>query len=492
MINGDQPAFLAAAERLFGTETVGFVALDADQRVAATRGNIVDWIKPKAPAADAMPFLVGYEDRLALVSSGELSSFRLPYIALNGHEVPPSKAMSIEVFRLDSEGGVGLLVHDETGRYALERDLLQHRNELALAQQERQRLTDIIRTYKDELDRQEFEGFIGSSLKMQAVYRIIESAASSDATVFVSGESGTGKEVCAEAIHRLSGRKDGPFVPVNCAAIPKDLIESELFGHVKGAFTGAVSNRAGAATLADGGTLFLDEICEMDVDIQSKLLRFLQTRKIQRVGKSQPEDVDVRIVCATNKDAMAEVEAGRFREDLYYRLHVIPIELPPLRDRDADVIQLSEAFLRQTSEKEGKRLASLSPEAREIFLDYRWPGNVRELQNIIQRIVVLNDADVVTPDMVPTPLLAPPTPEAGPAARLTEPGREEQVPAIHTPVAPDDPGVEPLAEVERKAIQRAIDRCGGNVRLAASRLGIAPATIYRKLAAWRDSSSQLN
>ena len=489
MKNGPEPAFLAAADRLFESEIVGFVALDDDQRVTVTHGTIVDWIKPRAYAADAMPFLVGYEDLLSQVANGELSSFNLPFVSLNTEHRPESEALSIEIFRYDDMGGIGVLVRDESDRYVLERDLLQHRNELALARQEKERLSEIIDAYRNDFERREFEGFIGSSLVMQAVYRIIESAAASDATVFISGESGTGKEVCAEAVHRLSGRKDGPFVPVNCAAIPRDLIESELFGHVKGAFTGAVSNRAGAATLAHGGTLFLDEICEMDVEIQSKLLRFVQTRKIQRVGKSQQEDVDVRIICATNRDVLAEVESGRFREDLFYRLHVIPVDLPPLRQRNGDIIQLAESFLNRYAEKERKRISGFSAQAEEIFLRYGWPGNVRELQNIVQRIVVLNDAGVITPDMIPAQMRTQDGNGIAPHERTN--GGEGSTP-VDTSDQPNDADVVPLAEVERKAIEGAIEQSGGSVRLAAARLGIAPATIYRKLAAWRNSPSSSN
>ncbi len=185
---------------------------------------------------------------------------------------------------------------------------------------------------KNEADNpgnQNYQGFIGSSQTMQQVYRTIDSAASSKASIFITGESGTGKEVCAEAIHAASKRGDKPFIAINCAAIPKDLIESELFGHVKGAFTGAANDRQGAAELADGGTLFLDELCEMDLDLQTKLLRFIQTGTFQKVGSSKMKSVDVRFVCATNRDPWKEVQEGRFREDLYYRLYVIPLHLPP-------------------------------------------------------------------------------------------------------------------------------------------------------------------
>ncbi len=228
--------------------------------------------------------------------------------------------------------------------------------------------------------RQGFAGFIGAAPTMQAVYRILENAAASRATVFVTGESGTGKELAAEAVHGISPRKGGPFIAINCAAIPKDLIESEIFGHVRGAFTGAVADRIGAARAADGGTLFLDEICEMDLALQGKLLRFIQTGTFQPVGSGKMMQTDVRFVCATNRDPLEEVRAGRFREDLYYRLHVIPVQLPPLRDRGDDVLALAEAFLGKSAAEEGKRFQRFDAEARATLMRHAWPGNVRELE----------------------------------------------------------------------------------------------------------------
>ncbi|NBB82637.1 MAG: response regulator, partial [Alphaproteobacteria bacterium] len=256
---------------------------------------------------------------------------------------------------------------------------------------ERTRLERIVETYRDDLARDRFHGFIGASLGMQAVYRIIDSAASSKATVFITGESGTGKEVCAEAIHRSSPRSGGPFVALNCGAIPGELMESEMFGHVKGAFTGAVADREGAATRADGGTLFLDEICELPLDLQTKLLRFIQTGTVQKVGGTTPERVDIRIVCATNRDPLREVEAGRFREDLYYRLHVIPVHVPPLRERGADVLQIAEHFLTDYAAEEGRRFERFADDASARLAAYHWPGNVRQLQNVVRNIVVLHD-----------------------------------------------------------------------------------------------------
>ncbi len=258
---------------------------------------------------------------------------------------------------------------------------------------ERSELKRTVEVFKEDFARNSFHGFVGESLEMQAVYRVIESAAASKATLFITGESGTGKEVCAQAIHRSSPRAKGPFTAINCAAIPNELIESEIFGHVKGAFTGATSDRDGAATLADGGTLFLDEICEMDIGLQAKLLRFIQTGTFQKVGSGKEEKVDIRLVCATNRDPWQEVEAGRFREDLYFRLHVIPMHLPRLADRGDDVLLIAEHFLRTISEEEGKAFQHIAPDAAALISSYDWPGNVRELENIMRNAVVLQDSE---------------------------------------------------------------------------------------------------
>ena len=354
---------------------------------------------------------------------------------------------------------------------------------------EKQQLIRTVETYREKIDRKEFEGFLGSSLAMQAVYRSIESAAVSDATVFVTGESGTGKELCALAVHRLSRRRAGPLVPINCAAIPRELMESEIFGHVKGAFTGAHAERKGAASLADGGTLFLDEICEMDPMLQSKLLRFIQTGGFTKVGGSRAEQVDVRFVCATNRDPLAEIAAGRFREDLYYRLHVIPIHLPPLRERADDVIEIARTLLDDYAAQEGKHFRGFAPEVEQVLRTSPWPGNVRQLQNLIRNVVVLHDGDTVTPDLLPEFPVKTETPPSGQdVAGEPDPARD----AASVSVLPDDLGelaklIRPLEQIERQAIEQATELCGGDVRKAAVFLGIAPATIYRKLKSWRDA-----
>jgi len=327
---------------------------------------------------------------------------------------------------------------------------------------ERQRLASLVETYRKERDG--YCGFIGSSPAMQSVYRIIDSAASSKATVFITGESGTGKELCAEAVHRISPRRDKPFIAINCAAIPKDLMESEIFGHVKGAFTGAISDHVGAAKRADGGTLFLDEICDMDPNLQTKLLRFVQTNSFTPVGGSTVQRVDVRFVCATNRDPLMEVEAGRFREDLYYRLHVIPIDMPPLRQRDDDVRKLAETFLDSMAAEEGKKFDGFSEEAAALIGSFDWPGNIRQLQNVESTIVVLNAGGTVSAAMLP-PLL------------------RKQTPPPMTQVGSDGEIV-PLWLIEKRAIEHAITLCQGNIPKAAELLRISPSTIYRKRQAW--------
>ncbi|WP_340108824.1 sigma-54 dependent transcriptional regulator [Pikeienuella sp. HZG-20] len=324
-----------------------------------------------------------------------------------------------------------------------------------------------------------FHGFIGGSPVMRDVYRLIGEIGRSTATVFITGESGSGKEVAAQAIHAESGRARGPFIALNCGAIPRDLLESEVFGHLKGSFTGAIADKPGAAAAADGGTLFLDEVCEMDLALQTKLLRFLQTSTVTPVGATTPRKVDARIICATNRNPVEEVRAGRFREDLFYRLHVVPIHLPPLRERGDDVIEAAEAFLARYSEQEGKRFTALSPCLKARLRALPWPGNVRQLQNVIWNVVLLHDAEVATESMLPAGLLeeslTPPRPADG-----APPMVEEQ---------PLSARVEPLvgatmAEIEREFIEATIAAHGGSIPKAARVLDLSPSTIYRKREGW--------
>jgi two-component system, repressor protein LuxO len=350
---------------------------------------------------------------------------------------------------------------------------------------ERRRLASIVETLGTEINRPSFEGFIGGDLSMHAVYRVIELAAKSRSTVFITGESGTGKEVCAEAIHRRSPRKNGAFVALNCGAVPKELMESEIFGHVKGAFTGATSDRDGAALRADGGTLFLDELCEMDPALQVKLLRFVQTGAVQPVGCDSTRKVDVRIICATNRDPLAEMEAGRFREDLYYRLHVVPIQMPPLRERGGDVLLLARHFLESFSREESRSFRGFAADAEARLCAAAWPGNVRHLQNVIRQVVVVHDRELVTADMLPPEIDAERAPES---ERVVVAAAATESPA--RPSGPTQEEILPLAVVERQTIERAIAICGGNMTEAAARLGVNVSTIYRKRLSWAGKAAE--
>jgi DNA-binding NtrC family response regulator len=254
-------------------------------------------------------------------------------------------------------------------------------------------------------DRYGFENIVGSSDGINEVFNMVSRVADTDSTILILGESGTGKELVARAIHYNSPRANRPIVPVNCAAIPEDLLESELFGHVKGAFTGAVTTRMGRFEMADGGTLFLDEIGDMSPKLQVKLLRVLQERRFESVGSNRPVEVDVRIIAATNKNLEDGVREGWFREDLYYRLHVIPVKIPPLRERPADIPLLIKHFLHKFSKEHNSPAPEISEESMEALVNYAWPGNVRELENLVERLVILYPGQAFQPSSLPSKLL---------------------------------------------------------------------------------------
>lgn len=333
-----------------------------------------------------------------------------------------------------------------------------------------------------ELNHAPLKEFIGSSVVMRDVYAKIRSVSQSMATVFISGESGTGKELCAQAVHDQSSRASGPFIPLNCGAIPSDLLESEVFGHLKGSFTGAIADKPGAAAAADGGTLFLDEICEMDLNLQTKLLRFLQTSTIQPVGSATARKVNVRILCATNRDPVEEVRQGRFRQDLFYRLHVVPIHLPTLHERENDVLEVAEAALRRFSQEEGRAFTALSDDVKQIFLAHTWPGNVRQLLNVMRNVVVLNDGPMVTKSMLPTEMHQPPLRPTAPAQNRPATG----APEIDALIG------KTLAEIEEIIIEQTIAHHGGSVPKAAHTLDVSPSTIYRKREIWKKRQGRPN
>ncbi len=313
----------------------------------------------------------------------------------------------------------------------------------------------------------------GTSPAMQRVYQKIDQVANSKASVLITGETGTGKEVCAHMFHQVSRYKDKAFLSINCAAIPDNLIESELFGHVKGAFTGAIQNRQGMASLANGGTLFLDEIGEMDLNLQCKLLRFVETGTFYKVGSSKLEIVDIRFIWATNRDLLSEIKAKRFRQDLYYRLKVSSIHLPPLRQRGQDVLLLAQNFLKQYAKQEQKSFKYFTLEAEKILLDYEWPGNIRQLKNVIHNLVLSYYGEAITADML--------------LSTLTE-EMEHIVPqSLSTPEVAkiSSKTINPLWQVEKNASLEAIEFCNGNVVQAAKLLEIGKTTLYRKLQKWK-------
>jgi PAS domain S-box-containing protein len=310
-----------------------------------------------------------------------------------------------------------------------------------------------------------FEGMVGRSPAMLKLYRLIESAADSDAPVLITGESGTGKEMVAEALHRLGRRSSGPMIKVNCAALNESILESELFGHVKGAFTGADANRVGRFEAAKGGDFLLDEVGDLPPAIQVKLLRVLQEKVIERVGDHRPIPVDVRIILATNQDLRELVAQGRFREDLFYRVAVVPIHIPPLRQRKEDVPLLAEAFLQRILQKSSKSIDGINREAMDLLLRHHWPGNVRELINALEYASVLCPQGMIGPEHLPDAIKGK-EPSPGPAARREEPG------------APGE------ANEERDRIIEALRLSGGRRVEAANRLGISRVTLWKKIKAY--------
>ncbi|MBO4335633.1 MAG: sigma-54-dependent Fis family transcriptional regulator [Desulfovibrio sp.] len=342
-------------------------------------------------------------------------------------------------------------------------------------------------------------GIIGQSTTLAGVFKMLVKVAPTDSTVLVTGESGTGKELLVRALHANSNRANKPFVPINCGAIPKELLESELFGHEKGAFTHAIRSRAGRYELADGGTIFLDEIGEMDLSLQVKILRVLQEKEIERVGGSGVKKVDVRIVAATNRDLENEVKAGHFREDLYYRLNVIPLHLPPLRERGGDVILLARHFLNKFCEKKGREPLDLAPKTVRILQAYAWPGNVRELENFMERLSILTDGDVVNPSDLPDKILN----QVADLDDEAEVAFEEAAQQLAAPTAsaaqtsqprqgfvwPDLADLEKLGlslkdfldTVETRIIDQALEKASGAKNLAAEYLGMKRTTFIEKL-----------
>jgi DNA-binding NtrC family response regulator len=386
-------------------------------------------------------------DGLSVLEKARETRPELPVLIMSGHG-------SIETVR--SAFKLGAFDYLEKPITEKEKLLVAVKNALAL-----QRLRAENAALRREAGRLEM---VGSGQAMQRLFELIRRAAPSEGRVLVTGENGTGKELVARAIHENSRRSGGPFVKLNCAAVPADLIESELFGHERGAFTGAVAARRGKFELADGGTLFLDEVGDMPQAMQAKVLRVLQEGEFERVGGQQTLRCDVRVVAATNKDLQAEVEAGRFREDLYYRLNVVPIHSPPLRERKEDLPELAARFLAEACERNGRRPMSLGREAVLALQSHEWPGNVRELRNLVERLVILCDGPEISADDVARVL---------PGARRPRTDRFRAGASFH----------ELVEDAEREIILGALDGNGGNVSDTARVLGLERSHLYKKMRA---------
>jgi nitrogen regulation protein NR(I) len=315
---------------------------------------------------------------------------------------------------------------------------------------------------------------IGESPQLQDVFKIIDKVADTPSTVLINGESGTGKELIASALHGASSRRDKPFIKINCAAIPHNLLESELFGYERGAFTGAVTSKPGRFELADGGTLFLDEIGEIPVEMQVKLLRALQEGEFERVGGIKTTRVDVRLIAATNRELQSEIEAGRFRKDLYYRLAVVPIVLPPLRERRADIPMLAGHFVEKYNRKLNKKIESISDDAMALLQAYNWPGNIRELENLIERVLLFADGPSITAKDLPDPVrqgsgTPAPALSAAPLEAATGEGGLKDIVRMKA------------AELEKDLITKALEETGGNVTRAARLLQISRKSLQTKM-----------
>ena len=391
-----------------------------------------------------MPVLSGY-DLLKRISS---TFPTLPVIVLTGHGTIEDAVKAMQDGAIDFFTKPVDLDHIIlTARKALQNSKILEQN---------RRLTEEITTLKQKV--QARGTIIGKSEKLTKMMSLIEQVAPTRASVLVTGESGVGKELVADALHRLSDRKDGPFIKVHCASLSSNLLESELFGHEKGAFTGAVSQKKGRFELADGGTIFLDEIGEIDSATQVKILRVLQEREFERVGGTETIKVDVRIVAATNRDLLEEVKKGNFREDLFYRLNVVHIEVPPLRERKEDIPLLMSSFLEEFNREDNRAIEGFSPAARKAMYAYSWPGNIRQLRNTIESAVVTCRGKVIDTGDLPEQIVAE--------------NRAGEV-SIRLGVT--------LSEAERTVIMSTLDFCEGNKTKASEMLGIGRKTLHRKL-----------
>ena len=437
LVVDDDPEICKALGRLLSKE--GFTVQTADSAEAALS------LLRAAPFDVVLTDLVmGRTGGLELLRASRELADRPEFIVITGHGSVESAVAAVR------EGA-----YDYIEKPPLRGPVLQAVRQAL----ERHRLLDENRRLKEALSGARPRQLLGGSPAMRRVLRLVEQVAPSSATVLVLGESGVGKELVAEAIHALSHRASGPLVKIDCAAIPDTLLESELFGHERGAFTGALSRKPGRFELADGGTVFLDEIATMSLPLQAKLLRVLQSGDFRRVGGTEVLHVDVRLIAATNENPEERVARGLFREDLYYRLNVIQVEVPPLRERREDIPLLAEHFLRTYAARNDKPLAGFSREALDVLTAYDWPGNVRELENAVESAVVMASGEWVGPRALPARV-------GGAAAGRT---------SVSVPVGTS------LEEARRMLIEATLERTGGDKRAAARLLGISVRTIYRKL-----------
>ena len=448
LVVDDEAGVRASLAGILGDEGYAVEAVDTGEAaLAALEASRYDLVLLDVwlPGQDGLEVLRRIRERDA----------ELPVIVISGHGTIET---AVKAVRLGAQDFVEKPL-------ALEKTLLAVRNALR-----QRRLETELRELRDRLD--ERYTMVGESAAIRRLRGEIAQAAPSNGRVLIFGENGTGKELVARAIHAQSQRCAAPFVEVNCAAIPEELIESELFGHTKGAFTGALAARKGKFELADGGTLFLDEIADMSLKTQAKVLRALQEQRIEPVGGAGGVDVDVRVIAATNKDLEAEIRAGRFREDLYFRLNVIPFVVPPLRERREDIALLTRHFMQLLSAEHGRRPREVSGEALSALARLAWPGNVRELRNILERLVIMTPGERIELRHLPASLATSPAGQAGADTQeLSADASQGTLQAARE-------------EFERRYIQRRYRECGGNMSRTAEVLGVERSNLYRKMKAY--------